>query len=108
MAARWMTNLTALLLACTVSACSESESSAPEGLSPGDTHLEVTIKGETFNLELALDEATRIQGLSDRPEIPADGGMLFAFTDEKIRAFVMRRCLVPIDIAYLNAQGEVV
>lgn len=104
-----MTNLTApLLLACAMSACSESEPPAPAGMSPDDTHLEVTIKGETFNLELALDEETRIQGLSDRPEIQADGGMLFAFTDEKIRAFVMRRCLVPIDIAYLDARGEVV
>jgi len=88
--------------------CSEREPSTPQAQTTADTHLEVSIKGETFNLELALDDETRTQGLSDRTEIPADGGMLFAFTDEKIRAFVMRRCLVPIDIAYLNAQGEVV
>jgi uncharacterized protein len=82
--------------------CSDGEPQATD-----DTHQAVTIKGETFNLELALDEDTRIQGLSDRAEIAPDGGMLFVFPDEQRRAFVMRRCLVPIDIAFLDAQGEV-
>jgi uncharacterized membrane protein (UPF0127 family) len=68
----------------------------------------VTIKSETFTLELALDDASRLQGLSDRAEIADDGGMLFVFPKEAVREFVMRRCLVPIDIAFLNAQGEVV
>lgn len=70
--------------------------------------LDVTIKDETFTLELAMDDDTRLQGLSDRPEIDEHGGMLFVFPDEARREFVMRRCLVPIDIAYLNARGEVV
>ncbi len=101
-----------------VSACSKSEpeTNAPqaqgaESTDPqavGGSHLAVTIKGEAFNLELALDEETRIQGLSDRAEIARDGGMLFVFSDEQRRAFLMRRCLVPIDLAYLDAQGEVV
>jgi uncharacterized protein len=70
--------------------------------------LSVTIKGEAFELELALDDETRLQGLSDRPSIADNGGMLFGFSDEQNRAFVMRRCLVPIDIAFLNADGEVI
>ncbi len=87
------------------SGCSKGEPS--EQMTDG-SHLSVTIKGETFNLELALNDETRIQGLSDRAEIAPDGGMLFAFSDEKRRMFVMRRCLVPIDIVYLDAQGEAV
>lgn len=111
-----LTLITGLLLG--LPACSESEppanpapaNPAPTTQAPTDDNntLEVTIKGETFNLELAMDDATRLQGLSDRDEIAAHGGMLFVFPDEKIRAFVMRRCRVPIDIAYLDAQGEVV
>ncbi len=109
MAARRTLNLIyVVLLLLGLSACSERESSSPASQTANDTHLSVKIKGETFNLELALNDETRLQGLSDRPEIAADGGMLFAFPEEDIRAFVMRRCLVPIDIAYLNAQGEVV
>jgi uncharacterized protein len=92
----------ALVLVPWVSGCSKDSPAA------SDTHQAVTIKGETFNLELALDDETRVQGLSDRAEIEPDGGMLFVFTEEQRRAFVMRRCLVPIDIAFLDAQGEVI
>lgn len=67
----------------------------------------VEIKGEVFDLELALDPATRLQGLSDRESIAPDGGMLFVFPYEDERAFVMRRCLVPIDILFLDPKGTV-
>ena len=90
-----------------VSGCSESEPQATDPQAADGSHLAVTLKGEMFKLELALDDETRVQGLSDRAEIAADGGMLFVFPDEKHRAFVMRRCLVPIDIAFLDARGEV-
>ncbi len=80
----------------------------PDNTSPDSEFLDVTINNESFTLELALDEDTRFQGLSDRPEIPDHGGMLFVFPDEARREFVMRRCLVPIDIAFLSANGEIV
>ena len=67
----------------------------------------ITIAGRAFELELALTEAQRYQGLSDRAWIPEDGGMLFVFPDAARRAFVMRRCLVPIDLVYLDADGRV-
>lgn len=67
----------------------------------------IEIKGEVFKLELALDSPTRIQGLSDRESIASDGGMLFVFPYEAERQFVMRRCLVPIDILFLDPKGTV-
>ena len=67
----------------------------------------VEIGGETFVLELALTRQARYQGLSDRASIPRDGGMLFVFPREDHREFVMRRCLVPIDILFLKPSGEV-
>lgn len=67
----------------------------------------VEIGGETFELELALTRETRFRGLSGRVSIPADGGMLFVFPQEAPRAFVMRECLVPIDILFLNPRGQV-
>jgi len=75
---------------------------------PSENTLDVTLKDEAFLLELALDEDTRFQGLSDRPEIAPDGGMLFVFPESGRREFVMRRCLVPIDIAFLDDQGKIV
>jgi uncharacterized membrane protein (UPF0127 family) len=70
--------------------------------------LPVTIRGRTFRLELAMTDADRIQGLSDRRELAADGGMLFVFPSQQPLAFVMRRCYVPIDVIFLDGGGRVV
>ena len=69
---------------------------------------DVEIAGETFTLELAMTHQDRVQGLSDRESIAEDGGMLFVFPNEAERQFVMRRCLVPIDIAFLGPTGRVI
>ena len=61
-----------------------------------------------FLQELALTEEARFRGLSGRGELARDGGMLFVFPDSSPRAFVMRDCLIPIDIAFLSESGEVV
>jgi uncharacterized membrane protein (UPF0127 family) len=68
----------------------------------------VVIDGRAFELELALSPEARFQGLSDREHIPADGGMLFVFPTPMRQSFVMRRCLVPIDIIFLDPQGRIV
>lgn len=78
------------------------------GSTEGGSTQTLTMGGRTFRLELALDDAARFQGLSDRAQIPADGGMLFVFPRAQELAFVMRRCLVPIDIIFLDPTGRVV
>jgi len=72
--------------------------------------LPVEIGERTFELELALTPGERYQGLSDREHIPADGGMLFVFPDDRVRVqrFVMRQCLVPIDIIFLDPGQRIV
>jgi len=77
------------------------------GSSPG---LEtVVIKGETFTLELAADDAARELGLKHRASIPDAGGMLFVFPDSKVsvQSFWMHECLVDMDIIYLDRRGTV-
>jgi len=66
-----------------------------------------TIAGESFRLELAEDSETMSRGLGGRTQIPPRGGMLFAYPAPRPLAFVMRDCRVPIDIAYLAADGRV-
>jgi len=70
--------------------------------------MAVTIDGRTFYLELAIDNAARVQGLSGRTHIEPDGGMLFAFPQADNRFFVMRHCPIPIDILFLDSNGFVV
>lgn len=90
-----------LLGACVATqGCSGPE--IPEG------HERVQIGGRTFVLELAADEEKRTLGLGGRDFIPENGGMLFSFPDSQIRQFVMRDCLIPIDIIFLDADGRIV
>jgi hypothetical protein len=70
--------------------------------------LWVAIGGETFQLELALDPATRHRGLSGRDSIPRNGGMLFVMARSEPFAMVMRDCSVPIDVAFLDSEGRVI
>jgi uncharacterized membrane protein (UPF0127 family) len=66
------------------------------------------LAGVAYELELAADPASRERGLMGRAEIPARGGMLFAFPDDAPRAFWMKDCLVDIDVAFLDRSGVVV
>ncbi len=69
--------------------------------------LEVSIGEERFTMELALTAEARFQGLSDRTSVAADGGMLFAFPDARVMSFVMRRCVVPIDVVFVGPNARV-
>ncbi len=69
--------------------------------------IELTLKGQVFKLELAVDDAARMQGLSDRKSIPEDGGMLFKFPSPVKTQFVMRRCYVPIDLVFIDEDGYI-
>ncbi len=63
---------------------------------------------ERLHLELAADRESRVRGLGGRDHILPNSGMLFAFGRAEPRSFVMRDCPIPIDIAFLDAEGRVV
>jgi len=67
----------------------------------------VVIAGETFELEVVADDATRRQGLMHRQSIPEHGGMLFVYPSCQIQSYWMGYCLVDIDIIFLDARGRV-
>jgi uncharacterized membrane protein (UPF0127 family) len=69
--------------------------------------LWVPLGGESFRLELALDPDTRLRGLSGRPRVAANEGMLFVFPQPRPLAMVMRDCPAPIDVAFLDPGGVV-
>jgi uncharacterized membrane protein (UPF0127 family) len=91
-----------LMLGACVAAPGCAKPEAPDG------HEVVTIDGRDFTLELVADDATRMRGLGGRESIPENGGMLFSFPDSRIRHFLMRDCVIPIDIIFLDADGRIV
>jgi uncharacterized protein len=48
------------------------------------------------------------RGLMQVPEVPAGSGMLFVFDGERTGAFWMKDTLVPLDIAFVAADGSIV
>lgn len=84
-----------------LSACS-SPKPAPDGFQI------VQLDGADYTLELVADDATRTIGLGGRESIPERGGMLFSFPNARTRQFVMRDCLIDIDIIFLDASGRIV
>lgn len=69
---------------------------------------EVSIRGEPFRLELAIDAGSRKKGLSGRDKVEDHGGMIFIFPSPAHQSFWMRDCLVDIDAAFLDERGRVV
>jgi len=76
---------------------------APSGLPTAP----IVVGGERFTIELAYEPEAIYRGLGGRASIDERGGMLFIFPEPAYRQFVMRDCLVPIDIAYLDGRGEI-
>jgi len=89
-----------LLIALLVTACTERP--------PLPSVIPVTIADRVFRLETAMDPDTRKEGLSDRKDIAADGGMIFVFPSAEVQDFWMIRCNFPIDVIFLDGGGRVV
>jgi uncharacterized protein len=59
-------------------------------------------------VEVAATPEERRRGLSNRASVPEGTGMVFLFPEDGTGAFWMRETLVPLSIAYVAADGEVV
>ena len=70
----------------------------------------VAIEGHTFHVWLAETPEQHQLGLMNvtQDELPDDWGMLFVFSDDRVRYFWMHNTLIPLDIAYVSRQGRVV
>jgi len=72
---------------------------------PPTTSISIDIAGETFNLELMINQEARTKGMMHRTSISPSGGMLFIFPDSKNRSFWMKNCFVDIDLIFLDSRG---
>ena len=89
----------AAALACAVTGC--------DRLRSDPRTIVVEIADESFTLEVANDDATRIRGLMGREEVPPAGGMIFIFPAAVLRSFWMGNCVMDIDLIFLDPNGRV-
>jgi hypothetical protein len=62
-----------------------------------------------FDVEIADDDQERALGLMYRTSLPENGGMLFDFThDVSEHSMWMKNTLIPLDIAFIAADGTIV
>lgn len=66
--------------------------------------------GEEFPIEvyIADDQEKRTEGLSVFSEISTNQGMLFEFTEDSLQGFWMKDVKYSLDIAFVNAQKEII
>lgn len=92
--------IAAALMIVSIASCSK----------PGIVNGKAVVKldGTDYTLDIVADDATRERGLGGVESLPEHGGMLFVFPNSRLRAFVMRDCLIDIDIIFLDPSGRIV
>lgn len=65
--------------------------------------------GDRFDMAVyvADDDATRRQGLMGVTDLPTDAGMVFLFSEDRDGGFWMKDTLLPLSIAFFDADGTV-
>ena len=107
-----------ILLATSVPAFAQSEGASGleipaatgTGASPLPISTVTTSAGERVpvEVEIADTDAERQTGLMGRNVLPENAGMLFVFEGEQTLSFWMRDTLIPLSIAYIDAEGRIV
>lgn len=68
----------------------------------------ISLNSKQLNLRIACTREQLTQGLMNVKELPENTGMLFVFRDEQTLTFWAKNTHIPIDIAYLNNNLEIV
>ena len=85
-----------------------AESSSASFTLPPAGYAWVIFGADTVLAEVAATAEEREQGLMYREEVPDGTGMLFVFTDSRVRSFWMANTYVALDIAYMDPSFRVV
>ena len=65
---------------------------------PCIAETEIILNGISFEVDLAITEDERHQGLMGRTELKDNHGMLFVYDEQQQLSFWMKSTLIPLDI----------
>lgn len=68
----------------------------------------IKVKGIEYEVEIADTFAARQKGLMYIESMPENHGMFFVFEQTGFHSFWMKNTLIPLDMIWLNKNGEVV
>jgi len=78
-----------------------------KNLTPTDS-VKIEIKNQTYQFEVAKTLAQKSLGLGNRDRLCQNCGMIFVYQNEGIQPFWMKNTLIPLDIIWLDKNGQVV
>ncbi len=70
--------------------------------------IELNAGFHRIEAEVAADLASRQTGLMQRRAMPPHHGMLFVFPQENTHCMWMRNTLLPLSVAFLDAEGTII
>jgi uncharacterized membrane protein (UPF0127 family) len=95
-----------LALSVLLSACGGSDAAKDVTPKTVDDRFPIQVGGRTVQMQIAALPSEQQKGLMYRQSMGADEGMLFVFDHPQPMGFWMRNCVLPLDIGYFDASGE--
>lgn len=68
----------------------------------------ININSQEFTIEIASTPRQLTQGLSNRPQLCQNCGMLFVFPSPQILQFWMKDTLIPLDMIFIDQDKKIV
>ena len=101
-----------LMLVLLITGCGESgsEDPVPNGsptFGTGNAIIETAKGSVLLKVEVAEKPEQRARGLMFRESLPQDYGMVFFFFEDTQAVFYMKDTLVPLSIAFFDADGKI-
>lgn len=93
-------------LAVGLAGCGQSEPAKAVTPKTAEDYFTIKVGDHPVRMQLAVMLPEMQRGLMGRRELGSDDGMLFVYTKPDQLSFWMRNTLLPLDIGYFSATGE--